>query len=209
MKIKICGITRLEDARTAADAGAWAIGFVFYAKSPRFVAPELAREIGSAMPAALEKVGVFVNEDPAEVLRIARAAGLTRVQLHGDESAEYCGRIGLPITKVFRDSAKPKLAAYAGVVSALMLDSQAPAGVWGGTGRAADRDFARSFRALRDLEAPRLPFFLAGGLAPGSVSLAVRELRPDGLDVSSGVEDSPGIKSAAKIRAFIKEVTHG
>lgn len=206
MKVKICGITRAEDARAAADAGAWAIGYIFYSKSPRYVTPESAARIGLGLPKGLERIGVFVNERPNEIERIAKVAGLTQVQLHGEESPEACGSLSLPVIKVFRDSGRPDLRAYALCCSAFLLDSRAPVGVWGGTGTPSDLQFAKSFRALRDSQAPDTEFYLAGGIDFGNAAAAVREVQPDGLDVSSGVEDSPGVKNAEKIRALIAQV---
>src|SRR4051794_8356989 len=129
MRVKICGITRLEDALVAAESGAWAVGFVFYRKSPRFIEPEHARKIVDALPRTLEKVGVFVNESVDEMERIARVAGLTRLQLHGDESPATCAGLSLPVVKVFSDAVLPDLKSYA-KLSAFMLDAHAPEGVW-------------------------------------------------------------------------------
>jgi phosphoribosylanthranilate isomerase len=206
MKVKICGITRAEDARVAAEAGAWAVGFIFFQKSPRYVAPETAARISLGLPLSMEKVGVFVNERPSEIERIARIAGLTSVQLHGDESPESCGALSLPVIKVFRDSGNPDLKAYVGYCTSFLLDSKAPPGVWGGSGIRSDLEFAKNFRALRDSRAPGVDFLLAGGIDPTNAASAIREARPDGLDVSSGVEDAPGIKNAAKIRALMAQV---
>ena len=133
--VKICGITRPEDALAAAKAGAWAVGYIFYAKSPRYIKPGSAGRISDALPREVEKVGVFVNENPEEIARVAMMAGLTRVQLHGDETPETCAAIKLPVTKVFRELGRGDLRAYAATCKAFLLDSPAPAGVWGGVGK--------------------------------------------------------------------------
>jgi phosphoribosylanthranilate isomerase len=206
VKVKICGITRAEDARAAADSGAWAIGFIFYSKSPRYVTPGAAAKIGMGLPSHLERFGVFVNERPNEIERISKEANLTRVQLHGEESPEACSSLSLPVMKVFRDVGQPQLRTYASVCTSVLLDSRAPVGVWGGTGTRADVEFAKTFRELRNSQAPDLEFFLAGGIDASNVLSAIHEVNPDGLDVSSGVEDAPGIKSAAKIRALLQAV---
>src|SRR4051812_2643717 len=135
MKVKICGITRPEDALAAAKAGAWAVGYIFYAKSPRYIKPGAAGRISDALPREVEKVGVFVNESAEEIARVAQLAGLTRVQLHGDENPAACAAISLPVMKVFREIGRGDLRSYASSCKALLLDSPTPAGVWGGIGK--------------------------------------------------------------------------
>jgi phosphoribosylanthranilate isomerase len=202
VKLKICGITRAEDALAAARLGAWAVGFIFYPKSPRYIEPQRARAIVDQLPAGLEKVGVFVNPGPGEAERAARQAGLTRVQLHGTESPEECAAVGLPIIKAFSEGSDSDLARYSRVASIFLIDSRAPDGVWGGTGKRAEEESVVKFMKRRKLEAPRSEVFLAGEIDETNVTAAIRAFSPDGIDVSSGVEDSPGIKNETKMRAL-------
>lgn len=198
VRVKICGITSLEDALEAVDAGADALGFMFYAKSPRFVPAEAAGEIIRRLPPFVAKVGVFVNPSEEEVRRAIAGAGIDTVQFHGAETTEFCARFGLKVIKAFRirdeDSLKA-LPAYK--VSAWLLDSYV-AGEFGGTGEKFSWDLA--------VAAGRLgcPVILAGGLKPENVADAVRQVRPFGVDVSSGVEAAPGRKAASMVRAFVR-----
>lgn len=199
MRVKICGLTRLEDARIAADLGAFAVGFIFYPESPRYIAPDEVRKIVDQLPKAIEKVGVFVNAS-CEVMRdIARGAGLTRVQLHGDESPALCEGIGVPVIKVLRLNGETERATKYRVAG-FLIDAVAPAGVWGGTGARADWKLAADFFAAERPQGREL--WLGGGLTPENAAEAVRTVQPDGIDVSSGVESSPGIKDERKLRAL-------
>jgi phosphoribosylanthranilate isomerase len=200
MFIKVCGITNLEDALCAAESGADALGFNFYRRSPRYIEPEEARRIVERLPPAVMSVGVFVNENgPDEVERISDAAGLTAVQLHGDESPEYCRalRRGRFIIKALRagEGFDPRAAA-AYETDAVLLDAY-DSRARGGTGRVVDWEVARKVRSL----VPRL--FLAGGLSPENVSDAVAAVDPYGIDACSGLESAPGKKSAEQLRAFV------
>jgi phosphoribosylanthranilate isomerase len=197
VRVKICGITSAEDARAAVEAGADALGFMFYEPSPRCVTPELAAAIIGELPAHVAKVGVFVDADEATVRATADAAGLDTLQFHGNESPEYCARFELRTIKAFRvkDSGSlGQLPDYG--TDAWLLDSYVK-GVPGGTGKQFNWDLA--------VEAKRLgrPILLAGGLTPENVGEAVGQVAPFGLDVSSGVEASPGRKDAAKVAALI------
>lgn len=201
-RIKVCGITRVEDARLAIEAGADALGFVF-AASPRRVDRAMAREIVRALPPFVATVGVFVDEEPREVVETAAAVGLTAVQLHGDESPavlrELRSRMPLKMIKAFRVRAAGDLARlddYRAHCDALLLDAYVP-GAAGGTGRTFDWELARLARAAGH------PLVLAGGLTPENVSAAVRRVRPFAVDVSSGVEAAPGRKDALRVRAFV------
>ncbi|MBI5368723.1 MAG: phosphoribosylanthranilate isomerase [Planctomycetes bacterium] len=199
--VKICGITRAEDAHVACAAGADALGFVFWPRSPRVVTPERVRTIGAGLPRRVLKVGVFVDASAAEIRAVAAAAGLDRVQLHGAESPEFAVALGLPCWKALRvrgDEARAEVARFRPVVEHVLLDAYVEGAV-GGTGRTFNWEIAA--RAAADG-----PILLAGGLTPENVAAALTRVHPAGVDVSSGVESAPGIKDAAKVRAFIDEV---
>ncbi|HEX8149273.1 MAG TPA: phosphoribosylanthranilate isomerase [Pyrinomonadaceae bacterium] len=200
--VKVCGITNLEDALAALEAGADMLGFNFYARSPRYVSPPEALRIVERLPAGVSCVGVFVNESaPAEVERIAREAGLGAVQLHGDEPPEYCRSLGglttIKALRVGADFDVESAAAYD--TDAVLLDAYVP-GARGGTGHTFDW-------ALATLTRERVPrLFLAGGLNPDNAAAAVAAVRPYAVDVCSGVETSPGRKSPELMRRFVKAV---
>jgi phosphoribosylanthranilate isomerase len=199
MFIKVCGITNLEDAQSAVEAGADALGFNFYPLSPRYIKPEDARRINDELPSTVMKVGVFVNEsEPEEVARISDAAGTTAVQLHGDESPQYCyalrDRFVIKAIGVSEDFVPESVKEYE--TDAILLDAY-DRSARGGTGRVADWDVAKSVRAL----VPRL--FLAGGLSPENVSAAIAAVEPYAVDACSRLESSPGKKSMERVRAFV------
>ena len=197
VRVKICGITNLADAQAAAEAGADALGFVFYEKSPRFVSMKTAAEISRALPPFIMRVGVFVNPPKELVSKAIAECGLSLLQFHGDEPPEFCMQFGLMSMKAFRirdaGSLKelPKYKTDAWLLDAYSSDTL------GGTGEVFNWDLA--------VEAQKTgrPIFLAGGLTPENVADAVRKVRPFGVDVSSGVESSPGKKDHNKVRAFI------
>lgn len=196
-RVKICGITRLEDALGAVTAGADALGFMFYEPSPRFIGLEAAAQIIRQLPPFVARVGVFVNADEATVRQVIAATGIDTLQFHGDEAPEFCARFPLVTYKAFRlrDAASlDDCRRYPGM--AWLLDSYGP-GQHGGTGATFNWDLA--------IEAGKLNphIILAGGLTPENAAEAVRRVRPFALDVSSGVESAPGRKDAAKVRAFI------
>ena len=199
-RVKICGITRDEDARAAARFGADALGFVFWPKSPRAISPAIAGAIGVAVPRLVTRVGVFVNAKPSEVARAVRIARLDVVQLHGDERPEKYAKCGAGVVKAVslmtRDDVQCALD-YAPEIT-LLVDVRDPV-KRGGTGRRPDWVLARML-------AYRRPILLAGGLDAASVGDAIRQVSPWGLDVSSGVETRPGIKSAQKIAAVCAAV---
>ena len=201
-RVKVCGITNLDDALAALEAGADMLGFNFYTRSPRYVSPLESRKIIERLPAGVSCVGVFVNEPaPADVERVAREAGLGAVQLHGDETPEYCRRLrGLTTIKALRvgaDYNAESAAAYG--ADAVLLDAYV-AGSRGGTGHTFDW-------ALATLTRERVPrLFLAGGLNPDNVASAVAAVRPYAVDVCSGVETSPGRKSPELMRRFVEQV---
>lgn len=199
-RIKICGITRVEDGLAAARAGADAIGLVFAEKSPRRVSPDQARAIAAELPPFVTTVALFVNAEPRDVERVIALVRPHCLQFHGDESPEYCAAFGLPWLKAARVRPGVDLLQFAirfGAAQGLLLDAYSPV-AHGGTGERFDW-------ALIPPDLPR-PVVLAGGLTPANVGEAVRFARPWAVDVSSGVEAAPGIKDAAKIAAFVKEV---
>ena len=201
--VKICGITSVEDASVAVEAGADALGFIFYRKSPRYVSPDAAAEIIRQLPAAVSKIGVFVDESPELVNKIVAQAGLTRVQLHGSEPMETCSSIGVPVIKAFRIKDQGSLTELSGYpVSALLLDSYV-AGQPGGTGEKFNWDLAVQAKRFG------LPIFLAGGLTAENVADAVAKVAPYAVDVSSGVEATPGRKDHALVREFIRRAKAG
>lgn len=196
--VKICGVTNLEDALAAVEAGADALGFNFWRGSKRHVEAEAARRIVERLPGSVLAVGVFVNAEAGEVERTAREVGLGAVQLHGDESPDYCRALkGSHVIKALRvgEAFEPEEATRYDA-SAVLLDAFCAA-ERGGTGRSFDWEVARRVRAL----VPRL--YLAGGLTPETVAGAVRGVAPYAVDVCSGVESAPGRKDAARVRAFV------
>lgn len=198
-RIKICGITTIADGLAAANAGADAIGLVFYAKSPRFVDFERAAAIARAMPPFLHVVGLFVNAEAAAVRRTLAAVPLSLLQFHGDEDEAYCAQFDRPYLKAARMRPGFDLVQYAasfGSAQALLLDAFVEG--YGGGGHAFDWK-------LIPQGLPR-PIVLSGGLDPDNVTAAVRTVRPDAVDVSSGVEVAKGVKDHAKIAAFIAGV---
>jgi phosphoribosylanthranilate isomerase len=199
-RIKICGITREQDLQAAVAAGVDALGFVFYGKSPRNVAPQQAAELLRVLPPFVTSVGLFVDP-PAEMVRAVLAqVPLDVLQFHGDETPEFCRQFGRPYLKAIRVRPGVDLvecAARYADAQGLLLDAYVE-GVQGGTGESFDWALIP-----RDLS---LPVILSGGLHPGNVAEAVRAVRPYAVDVSSGVEAAKGIKDAAKVAAFIKEV---
>jgi len=214
VRVKICGITRPEGARAAAEAGADAIGLVF-AESPRRVTPEDAGRIVQVLPPWVAPVGVFVDESPAAICGVAAEVGLAAVQLHGDEPPETPVALGrLKVVKVFRVASEEDLAAARAwreqserlerLPDAYLVDARVAGGPRGGTGRPADWGLA-----ARMISEGFWPLILAGGLAPENVAEAVAAVRPWGVDGSSGLEVAPGEKSPEKIRQFVEAVRRG
>ena len=202
-RVKICGITRPGDARAAADAGADAIGLVFYPQSPRYLSGERAVEIRDALPAFVQTVALFVNPDAAQVAQVIGRVRPALLQFHGEETVQFCAQFGMPYVKAYRvrsgASTGVDLLEYLRAFStaaAWLLDSHVEE--YGGVGESFDWSLVPQ-RCER-------PLILSGGLAPGNVAEAIRRVRPWGVDVSTGVESAKGIKDAAKIAAFIAEV---
>jgi len=198
--VKICGITRIEDAQVAARAGAHAVGLIFAPQSPRKVLPAAAAEIVTSLPPFVTPVALFVDQQTDEIRSVIARVRPQLLQFHGDEPPEFCAAFGLPFIKAVRVGPGVDLLQYARLYRAakgLLLDAFVE-GRHGGTGSAFDWSLIP-----RDLP---LPIILAGGLDPGNVAGAVRQVRPWAVDVSSGVEASKGIKDAAKVAAFIRGV---
>lgn len=201
--VKICGLTRREDAQLAAELGADALGFVFYPPSPRAIAPEAVKAISAALDASLAdklwKVGVFVNSDYETLARTAETAGLSHLQLHGDEPPALVERLsaaGYQVIKALRLKAQTDLDKLQAYDCRLLIDAAVP-GIWGGSGQLADWELAAK-------AAQEHALLLAGGLTPANVSAAIDSVRPWGLDLSSGVEAAPGIKDPHLLQALFQ-----
>ena len=196
-RVKICGITNLEDARHASACGADALGFVFYAGSPRFVAADQARQIIADLPPFVTRVGLFVNEAPARIREMVDFCGLDTVQLHGDEQPDQCSYPSSRVIKAVRLTKQMENSVFAAYqVSALLLDAYVP-NLFGGTGHRCDWTQAALIAAQHRV-------ILAGGLNPENIAEAVRQVHPYGVDVSSGVESKPGQKDPEKVARFIR-----
>ena len=202
VKVKVCGMTNLKDALVAVEEGADAVGFIFYKKSPRSVTMKLVREIVLEVPPFVNTVGVFVDETAEQINKIADYCNLDIIQLHGDESPTFCKKIRRKVIKAFRikdmQSVK-KLSSFQ--VSGFLLDTFSE-NLHGGTGKVFDWNLALPAKKFG-------PVIMAGGLTPNNVQQAVRQVRPYGVDVCSGVESEPGIKDHKKVRAFLKNAKAG
>ncbi len=201
VKVKICGITNLEDASIAVELGANAIGFIF-APSPRQIAPQKVRKIIRAIPPFVKTVGIFVNEAPATIREVMQHCGLDLVQLHGDESPAFCDEL-MPYTikslRIMDESCLQTSRAYHGKVRALLLDTYSKEKV-GGTGKTFDWNLAIKIKKMG------IPIILSGGLGPSNIDLAIHTVRPYAVDVNSGVEKYPGKKSHILIKALMAEL---
>ncbi len=205
-RIKICGITRLADALCAVEAGVDALGFIFYAKSPRAIEPHVAREIIRQLPPFVDAVGVFVGEELQRVTAIVRECGFGYAQLHGSESPAYCRELAacaapcqvLKAVRVGEQSAAEEVASYHDCVRGYLLDTYQKNAV-GGTGQVFDWAMIDRLRIGK-------PFLLAGGLDPDNVREALEQVQPYGVDANSGLEDAPGVKNHGLIRRFIATV---
>ena len=202
VKVKICGMTQLKDAAFAVEQGADAVGFIFYNKSPRSVTMKAARDIILKLPPLVDTVGVFVNESVDRINKIANYCGLDLVQLHGEESPAFCRKIQRRVIKAFRvkdlQSVK-QLEKYS--VSGYLLDTFSD-NLHGGTGKIFDWNLALPAKKMG-------PVILAGGLTARNILQAIRQARPYGVDVCSGVEKLPGVKDPEKVRAFLKNIRSG
>jgi len=202
IKVKICGMTQLKDALFAVEQGVDAVGFIFYKKSPRAVTMKTVREIIKKLPPLVETVGVFVNESAERVNKMADYCGLDLVQLHGEESPAFCRKIRRRVIKAFRVKDLQSIKQLEKFpVSGFLLDTFSD-DLHGGTGKSFDWNLALPAKKMG-------PVVLAGGLTPRNILQAVRQVRPYGVDVCSGVEKSPGIKDLEKVRAFLKNIRSG
>jgi phosphoribosylanthranilate isomerase len=203
MRVKICGITRPEDAELAVSGGAWALGFILWPQSKRAADPAVAAGIARELRRKAELVGVFVNQPLDEIERYADAIGLSYVQLHGDEGPSFCAavaqRTGLKVIKAAKVRHGADLRDLERFHTDLhLLDAHVP-GMVGGTGQTWDWSLLAGRRA-------KTPFLLSGGLTPENVAAAIEAVRPWGVDVASGTEASPGVKDPAKLEAFFAAV---
>lgn len=199
-KVKICGITSAEDAAVAVEAGADALGFVFYRKSPRYIEPLVAKQIIMSLPPLVTAVGVFVDEEQQTVRNLMDDCGLSLAQLHGQESAAYCQELGRPVLKALRVKDRSSFLALAEFqgragVRGFVLDAFSDQ-AYGGTGQVIDWELAAEVARAAHI-------LLAGGLTQDNVAQAIQSVQPYGVDVSSGVEREPGKKDHEKVRAFI------
>jgi len=192
-QVKICGITNKEDALFASECGAAALGFIFYPASPRYIKPEDAQKIISALPGEVIKVGVFVNEKAEEIAKIVKYSSIDMIQLHGDESPEYCRQFpaSIIIKAVELKSCNDLNHALSYNASAILVDSR-HAGLYGGTGLKANWELATALRNKK-------PLVLSGGLNENNIAEALRKVNPAALDINSGVEISPGKKDHGKL----------
>jgi len=212
-KIKICGITNKKDAIDASELGVDMLGFVFYKKSKRYVEPKIVRDIVNELPPFTSKVGVFANEDKDKVIEIAEECSLDVLQFHADETPDYCagfsaaniggsaygGKDSYKVIKAFRIKDRDSLKGINDYgVNFYMLDAYSPED-FGGTGKSFDWKMAENFEFLK-------PVILSGGLTPDNVSNAISMLSPYGVDVSSGIEDSPGRKNLDLMKRFVEKV---
>lgn len=198
MFIKICGITRAQDARAAIEGGATALGFVFWPRSPRYIDPSAAEGIVRTLPREVTAVGVFVNQPVDEIEQIGARTGIQLVQLHGDEPAGYPSALTLPVMKAMSLATADVFADAWPADVAILLDAHDPVRR-GGTGTTVDWAHAARIAARRRV-------VLAGGLTPDNAQEAIAAVRPYGVDVSSGVEQSPGIKDGEKMARFLEQV---
>ncbi len=199
MRVKICGITQIQQAEAIADMGATALGFICVSASPRYVEPSRIRAIADRLPDRILRVGVFANESPDTVASTVAQANLNAVQLHGSESPEFCQQLrqrlpGIELLKAFRiktPDALVQVEAYSDRVDGFLLDAYHPDRL-GGTGQTLEWQRLNAF-------SPSQPWWLAGGLTPENIRMALAQVRPDGIDLSSGVETAPGDKNLTKV----------
>lgn len=206
VRVKFCGITSMGDAEKAVLSGADALGFVFFKESPRYVSPKDAEVIINGIPPYISAVGVFVNEDPGFIEECIEVCGLNAVQLHGDEDVKYCSRFkglrlkGIKLIKAIRVKDRDSLFSIEECpADAILLDAYSSS-VYGGTGKGFDRSLALLAKEYGK------QLIISGGLSPDNVYDIIKEVRPYGVDVSSGIESSPGKKNVELMEEFIKEV---
>ena len=209
MRVKICGITQIEQGKAIVELGADSIGFICVPQSPRYVSVERLRAIADVLPSETVKVGVFANHGLTEIISVVQQAHLSAVQLHGAESPEFCRQLRqairpeIELIKAFRLKSAASLAetsAYLDCVDTLLLDAYHPQ-ILGGTGHTINWQDLVQFK-------PAIPWLLAGGLTPDNISDALSRLQPDGIDLSSGVERSPGDKDLAKVAQLFEAINN-
>jgi phosphoribosylanthranilate isomerase len=194
--VKICGITNLEDALAAVEFGADALGFNFYTKSPRYVDPETAAEILKEVPPSIWRVGVFVNEDEKIVRQLSRELELDYLQFHGEETPSYCDQFATPYWKAFPLQDEGSLELMQTYHCEYYLVDTFSAQVYGGSGITGNWDLAQLAKKVGKI-------FLAGGLTPENIEMAIQVVRPEGVDVATGVEKAPGKKDHIRLEEFI------
>ncbi|HWK27453.1 MAG TPA: phosphoribosylanthranilate isomerase [Solirubrobacter sp.] len=203
-KVKVCGITRLEDAEVAIELGAWALGFILWPQSKRYADPAVTAGIARAVRRRVETVGVFVNQPLDEIADQVDVLGLTHVQLHGDEGPSFCAavaqRTGARVIKAVRIGHAADLRDLERFHTDLHLLDTARDGAYGGTGETWD------WALVGTRKRSKIPLILSGGLTAGNVAAGIEAVRPYAVDVSSGVEAEPGVKDPAKLEAFFASV---
>ncbi len=208
MKVKICGITKIEDALYAVELGAWALGFIFYPKSPRYIEPEKVKEIIKELPKDIKTIGVFVNEKFDKMEEIAEITNISTFQLHGEENNETCQKLSKEVIKAFRFTNKKELEIMDNYVNdkeknnilAFLIDAFNKDS-YGGTGHRADWDLAQEVKKYGNL-------ILAGGLNEKNISSAISIVKPWAVDLSSAVESDYGIKDHKKMKDFFEEINN-
>ena len=209
MRVKICGITQIEQGKAIVELGADSIGFICVPESPRYVSVDRLRAIADVLPSETVKVGVFANHGLTEIVAVVQQAHLSAIQLHGTESPEFCRQLRqairpeIELIKAFRIKSVKSLAetaAYLDCVDTLLLDAYHPQ-ILGGTGHTINWQDLVQFK-------PAIPWLLAGGLTPDNISEALSRLQPDGIDLSSGVERSPGDKDLAKVAQLFEAINN-
>lgn len=208
MRVKICGLTQIQQAIDIVNLGADSIGFICVDRSPRYLSPDKICDIATALPSHIDKVGVFADRSIEEIIEVVKIAKLTSVQLHGTESADFCDRLrqelpdNIELIKAFRIKTAASLAdttAYIDLVDTLLLDAYHPQ-MLGGTGKTIDWQDLKKFN-------PPIPWMLAGGLTPDNIHDALSRLQPNGIDLSSGVERSPGNKDLTLVKKLFEQLT--
>jgi phosphoribosylanthranilate isomerase len=207
MRVKICGITNVEQAKAIANFGADSLGFICATSSPRYVCIAQIKEIVKAINTKINTIGVFVNSDTEEILKVVIETGLTGVQLHGEETPQFCQELRklLPTVEIIKairvknEQSLSDLKIYFNCVDTLLLDAY-DAKIHGGTGKTVNWDILTNFN-------PPLPWLLAGGLTPENITQALTQLKPDGIDLSSGVEIAPGNKDLTKIKQLFSSLS--
>ncbi len=203
VKVKICGITRLDDALYAYKLGTWALGFIFYPSSPRAIAKDHARNLIHDLPDDILKIGVFVNEDHHVINDMQESLGLSYVQLHGDEQPDFCTLLKGPYIKALRPRYQKDITVIPNYrdASMILIDAASPL-AYGGTGQKADWSLVQQAKKYNK------PIILSGGLNEANIQNALKVVHPDYIDLSSGVEESPGIKDHSKMNKFFERLRY-